>query len=271
MKYGLISSILFLISVFAGAQCLPQHSLDKESIAFKSGEKITFSIHYRWGFINSDVASATLSLENVMFNGDSVYCARVYGRSSKKFDAFFKMKEDFRSWFTHGTLKPLRFSRNTQEGNYRALNDLTFNWRRMKIHADMDNSSLGKRQLDMDLAPCVYDVISMIYNVRNIDRSKIELGKKVPVTFAIDDDIFNIYFIFQSREQVSVKGIGVFEGIRTYVKLVKGDMFGGDDDLSATVWFSDDDNMVPLRFEAPLKIGKVTGRIRSWEGLKNEW
>ena len=99
MKYGLISSILFLISVFAGAQCLPQHSLDKESIAFKSGEKITFSIHYRWGFINSDVASATLSLENVMFNGDSVYCARVYGRSAKKFDAFFKLRRRNRQRF----------------------------------------------------------------------------------------------------------------------------------------------------------------------------
>jgi len=271
MKYGLISAFLFFISLTLGAQCLPQHSLDENSIAFEPGERITFSIHYKWGIINSDVATATLSLDNVAFNGDSVYYARVYGRSAKKFDMFFKMKEDFRSWFTHGTLKPLKFSRNTQEGNYKALNDLTFDWNHMKVHADMDNSSLGKRQLDMELKPCVFDVISMVYNVRNFDRSKIELGSKVPVTFAIDDDIYTIFFIFQDREQVSVRGVGVFEGIRTYVKLIKGDMFGDDEDSSATIWFSDDDNMVPLKFEAPLKVGKVTGRIRSWEGLKYEW
>ncbi|MEE3463416.1 MAG: DUF3108 domain-containing protein [Candidatus Cryptobacteroides sp.] len=271
MRKSLTAVLLFLASIPLGAQCLSQHSLDKDSLAFKGGERLTFSIHYRWGIINADVASATLSLEETVFNGSPVFSARLYGRSAKKFDAFFRMKEDFRSWFSQRTLRPVRFTRDTHEGNYTALNNLTFDWRNMKIHADMDNSSLGKRQLDMDLAPCVFDVISMAYNVRNFDRSKIELGTRVPVTFAIDDDIYTIYFIFQSREQVSVKGAGVFNGIKTYVKLVQGDMFGNSDDISATIWFSDDDNMVPLKFDAPLKVGKVTGRLRSWEGLKYEW
>ena len=35
------------------------------------------------------------------------------------------------------------------------------------------------------------------------------------------------------------------------------------------VWISDDENRIPVYFEAPLLVGNATGRITSVKGLKH--
>ena len=50
------------------------------------------------------------------------------------------------------------------------------------------------------------------------------------------------------------------------VKLLSGNVFTGEEDLS--VWISDDDNRIPVLFEAPILVGVASGRIESCSGLK---
>ena len=41
----------------------------------------------------------------------------------------------------------------------------------------------------------------------------------------------------------------------------------GEEDLS--VWITDDDNRIPVLFEAPILVGVASGRITDWSGLKH--
>ena len=34
------------------------------------------------------------------------------------------------------------------------------------------------------------------------------------------------------------------------------------------IWISDDENKVPVYFEAPILVGKASGRMSGYEGLK---
>ena len=34
------------------------------------------------------------------------------------------------------------------------------------------------------------------------------------------------------------------------------------------MWFTDDDNRIPVLFKAPIKVGEVSGYLESYEGLK---
>jgi hypothetical protein len=34
------------------------------------------------------------------------------------------------------------------------------------------------------------------------------------------------------------------------------------------IWISDDENKVPVYFEAPILVGKASGRMNGYEGLK---
>ena len=47
------------LSAADNKKCLPVN-LAKDQLAFKGGEKLVFTIHYKFGLINADVAQATL-------------------------------------------------------------------------------------------------------------------------------------------------------------------------------------------------------------------
>ena len=103
-----------------GTACVPVRSVSEESLAFQHGEKMEFVLHYQWGTINTDVATATVELDSLTYNGEKAFRCSAYGKTSRMFDLFFKVREDFDSWFTRDGLKPLKFTRDTYEGGYEA-------------------------------------------------------------------------------------------------------------------------------------------------------
>lgn len=249
--------------------CIPVKSLKEKDLAYKAGEVLRFTLHYRWGAINSDVGTATVRLDSVMLNGERTFICDAYGRTKPFFDWFFKVRERFVSWFTMDGLQPQRFMRNSYEGNYRATNDYVYVWDVPEPYIDADamSSSSGQRYAKLPLDRCTYDLPALFYLARNMDFDRVEPGKKHPMTFAIDDEVFNVYFILKGREIINVKGIGKVRAVRFAARLLEGEVFGSDTDMD--IWVSDDDNRMPLLFEAPLRVGVARGRLSGYDGLKH--
>ena len=86
------------------------------------------------------------------------------------------------------------------------------------------------------------------------------------MTFAIDDDVFNVYFILYGKETIKVKGLGTVKTIKFAAKLLAGEVFTGEEDMM--IWISDDENRLPVYFEAPILVGTASGRMTDCEGLK---
>ena len=99
-----------------------------------------------------------------------------------------------------------------------------------------------------------------------MDFDAVEPGRKYPMTFAIDDDVYNVYFILYGRETIKVKGIGTVKTIKFAAKLLEGEVFKGEEDMM--IWVTDDENRLPVYFEAPLLVGFATGRLTGYDGLK---
>ena len=70
-------------SVSKPSSCVPVKNISKDELAFKSGEKMYFTMHYNWGMVDSDIGSAVVSLDEVPFNGQQAYCCRVTGKTTK--------------------------------------------------------------------------------------------------------------------------------------------------------------------------------------------
>ena len=64
-----------------------------------------------------------------------------------------------------------------------------------------------------------------------------------------------------------MKGLGYVKTIRFAAKLLEGEVFKGEADM--LIWVSDDDNRLPVYFEAPLLVGTAKGRMTSYEGLRH--
>lgn len=248
--------------------CIPVRPLSEESLAFKSGEHLKFTMHYQWGMINSDVGWATVDLDAVRLNTEEAFKCTVSGRTSKWYDLFFKVRENFCSWFTRDGLRPLRFTRDTYEGKYVAKNTYEYMWNAAEpyIDADIYSSSSGSRRMHLPLNACTYDLPALFFLARNMDFDNVEPGVRHPMTFAIDDDIYNVYFILIGREVKKVPGIGSVRTIKFAAKLLAGEVFTGEQDMM--IWVTDDENRIPVLFEAPILVGTASGRLAEYSGLK---
>ena len=255
-------------SVSVNTACVPVRTVSYDDLAFGPGERMSFAIHYKWGVINSDVGSATVELDTLTFNGIRSFKCTAYGRTAKFYDMFFKVRENFQSWSSCDGLVPLKFMRDTREGNYTARNTYVYDWSSSEPHiaADVYTSNLGEMSMQIPLTRCTYDLPALFYFSRNMDVENIEPGRRYPMTFAIDDEVFNVYFILHGRETIKVKGLGTVKTIRFAAKLLEGEVFKGEEDM--TIWISDDENRIPVYFEAPLIVGKATGRMTDCNGLK---
>lgn len=256
-------------SVSRETYCIPVRTVEEDELAFQAGEKLTFTMHYEWGAVNSDVGTGTVLLDTVRYNGVKAFHCSVYGKTTRLFDLFFKVREDFDSWFACDGMKPLKFTRDTHEGHYVAKNTYIYDWNAVEPHIDADvySSSSGQRNLELPLTSCTYDLPSLFFLARNMDIDNIIPGKKYPMTFAIDDDVYNVYFILYGRETIKVKGLGTVKTIKFAARLLAGEVFTGEEDMM--IWVTDDDNRIPVCFEAPILVGTASGRLKSYSGLKH--
>lgn len=252
-----------------GTSCVPVKTVKEEELAFQAGERMEFILHYKWGAINTDVGTATVALDSVDFNGHEAFRCSVYGKTKKFFDMFFKVREDFKSWFTRDGLRPLKFTRDTYEGGYEARNTYMYMWdaREPYIAADVYTSKLGQKSMELPLTECTFDLPALFFFARNMDIDNVEPGKRYPMTFAIDEESYNVYFILYGRETIKVKGLGTVNAIKFAAKLLEGEVFKGEEDMM--IWISDDENRLPVYFEAPLLVGAAAGRMSGYSGLKH--
>lgn len=271
-------SVLLLIFQFQadaaeplkGANCIPVKSLAESKLAYKGGERLDFVIHYKWGAINSDVAKASVKLDTLTLNGVPAFHCSVYGKTARFYDMFFKVREDFQSWFTRDGIVPIKFTRDSREGNYYAVNRYDYVWEpdeTKHINAELESSRQPVRNEQIALTGCTYDLPSLFYMARNMNFSKVKPNVKYPMTFVIDDDIYNVYFIWLGREKKYIKGIGTVQTMKFAAKLIAGDVFGSGQDMF--VWISEDENRIPIYFEAPLRVGTATGWLSDWKNLKH--
>lgn len=252
-----------------GTACVPVRSVSEESLAFQHGERMEFVLHYQWGTINTDVATATVELDSLTYNGEKAFRCSAYGKTSRMFDLFFKVREDFDSWFTRDGLKPLKFTRDTYEGGYEAKNTYHYIWDAAEpyIAADVYSSKRGMKAITLPLTPCTFDLPSLFFFARNMDFDVVEPGRRYPMTFAIDDDVYNVYFILHGRETRKIPGLGTVRTIKFAAKLLEGEVFKGEEDM--LIWVTDDENRLPVYFEAPLLVGVASGRLSGYKGLKH--
>ncbi len=237
-----------------------------EELPFKAGEKIRMGLYFKWGAVNTEVATGDLSLEESALNGKSVYKASLIADSAPFFSVFYDMHERFETWFAKDAVRPLKYYRNTKQGDYRAFNNYIYDWDKKEIHADINFEGRGQQILDIPIHDCVCDITSILYLIRTMDFGSLTPGKKIPISFAIDDTVFDIILTYRGREAVKTKRLGKVNSMRFSCSVVSGAMFDGNTEM--ILWFSDDSNHIPIGFMAPLRIGSVQGWVKQLENLK---
>lgn len=265
----LLALLASRVGVCAQGDCIPVYTTKESELAYEAGEKATYTLRYKFGLLNTDVAKAYVSLDTVRVDGTKAFHCKVFGQTAGIFRRMFDVREDFQSWFSCEGVRPLRFYRDTYECGYKSLNEYRYVWdaEQPYIDAQIYNTSIDSTQvLQIPLSDCTFDLPSLYYFARNIDMSKVRKDVKYPMTFAIDETKYNVYYIYKGKTRKNIAGLGTVPCLWFQAKLVAGEVFSGKKDMN--IYVSDDLNRVPLFFSAELSVGEAQGRLAEVSGLK---
>jgi hypothetical protein len=270
MKYcPTLILLLYAAAAFAQGDCLLFDMSAREPV-FKSGEKITYTLSYTvmgaWINVGKVEFLTTLKEEE---KRPPFFHIEVNGKTASFFDNFFTVRDYFSSKIDAKTLQPFYMQRNIDEGGYRRNSVGIYNWADTVIYTRSQrlDKPRPERRDTLRLTPCTFDVVSIFYYYRSCDFSKMK--NKIPynVQLVMDNEQYNITYMLHGREEVKVKDAGKFRALKFSATLIAGSVFTGKEQVY--FWVTDDENRVPVYIEAPIKVGSIRARIKSWENLKH--
>ena len=242
--------ILSTISIAGGDFCITSN------YAFLPGERITFKVYYSVIGIYVDAGTAHFTLTREQMNSKPVYHVVAEGNSNPRYDWIFKVRDRYETYMDTASLLPLRFVRNVNEGGYKKQENVTFNHQAGKATSTNGVFTVPK---------CIQDVISSVYQARNINFSKYKPGDKIPFSMFLDDKVYDIYVRYMGMEEVKTR-YGRFNAIKLKPMLIKGNTFSGGEKM--TLWVSNDGNHIPLRIESPISVGSVKVDMMGYSNIR---
>lgn len=254
-KYQIIKTIMkkliaFLL-LFTASNAFSQS-------AFNVGEHFKFRIHY--GVVNAGYA--TLDIKEAVRDNKKVYHVVGNGYTTGMTKFFFKVNDNYESYFDKVTGKPYQYVRKIDEGGYTKNQEGFFN---------QDNNTVlvkdykHKKQKTISVTENVQDIVSIFYYLRNHPKvDEMNVGESISADMFFDDEVIKFRLKFIGREDLKTK----FGTISTMIfrPLVQaGRVFKEEESL--TVWISDDENKIPLRIKASLAVGSLKADLEEYKGL----
>lgn len=262
MKQFLLISFLLIQAFLVAQECAV------ENTSFKYGERVDYTIYYHLAGVWVGAGDVYFKVDSTRIGKSDYFHLNSYGKTYKKYDWIYKVRDSYEAYVNQATLQPIRFKRDVKEGSTFLKEDYVFKQKSNKV--------ITLRQLDEDepmvkdtvaTKPCSYDVLTMIYYARNMDFTGVELGEKVPIRIFLDNESHDSYIRYLGKKQLKIKGLGTFNCILISPYLIEGTIFNGGEDM--TVWVSDDKNRVPMLIETPILVGSIKARVNNMEGLRH--
>ena len=95
--------------------------------SFNNGENITLIVFYNALGIYVNAGTANFNLSQEKLGSNPVYHIVGTGVTNSSYDWIFKVRDRYETYIDTATLKPYKFIRNVQEGNYKKYENITFN------------------------------------------------------------------------------------------------------------------------------------------------
>ena len=228
--------------------------------AFKSGEWLRFKMSYS-GFLKA--GTAELSLNEEVLNGKKIMHATGVGETSSIISWFFKVNDNYQSYFDKKTGMPYIFKRKINEGGYKKNKVLTFNEEKKEVKVE------DKRKKKTTIIPNisnVQDMISAFYFLRNFDTKNMKSGDEIELDMFFDEKKYPFKLRFLGSEILSTD----FGKIKTqkFMPIVQaGRVFKANESVS--IWITADDNKIPLKLKADLAVGSLRADLDAYKGLAN--
>lgn len=235
--------------------------------AFQAGERLKFVGSYNMSSLWTDLAEVELEVKEITTSKTPLLHLKGTARTYPAWDNYFKIRDSYQSWVLPSNLKPLIFKRDMYEGGY--TNDSKYVFKRKSNLAvcKKTNGDGSVRERNVTITSNTYDVVSMLYHVRNLDYENYQVNKRIPITILIDEALQTIQVIYLGKETIKVNDLGSVECYKLGLSLKDDSML--ENNSANNIWLTADLNRVPVFIKAEIPVGSVQIRITEMHNLKN--
>lgn len=246
--------VTVLIIITAGLQWL-----GAQGQPYLPGEKVTYQIRY--GIVGSGIA--TLEIKDGMYKGEKIWHAVATGQTTGFADALYKVRDAYESYIDPSTDLPVFSIRNIQEGKYRKYNEVAFDHRSRSdstlLFSDLTGNHSGPKGL--------LDILSCFYWFRKYylaGDQELVPGETYKMMTWFADELYPIILRYKGKEIIKIKGSRI-ECHRFHPVTEVGRVFKTEEDMA--MWFTADENFLPVKFRFDIFVGSFHVDMTSYEGL----
>lgn len=252
LKTLFIILVVALMAPVAGAaatNALISHKLEPETLHYK--------VMFKWGLINKQAGSATLTLSH----GKSNYKATLAAASAPWADKMYRVRDTLNGRMAYGDFRPLFYEKIANEGSERKHDIVRYDYSGdAGVSADCVRKVYKKGELKVDETRSLHsdkgavDMLTSFYYMRSLPFERWKPGHVEKI------DIFS----GKQKELLSIKYHGVTDvdldgatqkAYHVSFTFTSGNGVKTSDDMDA--WISLDARRIPLRLEGKLPVGKV--------------
>ena len=243
-------------------------SLRAQTLPLSHGERVDYDLYFKWGLIMSKAGLATLSVKESEYQGAPSWHYNLLFRSAGVIEKVFRMRD---TMDCHYSKEPrlLFSSKRTNEGDYYLVDNLQFEYQgsgRIDIHSHRHTLKETKIDTMLMAKGRVFDMLGATMYLRSLDWNKMKSGESFPFQVAIGRERINISFRYTGQQIVERSETLKYRTRHFYIDIYD-DAFTQSKE-AAEIWIGDDENHIPIKIRAKLKIGAAEVYYKSSKGLR---
>ena len=254
VRYSLLKVGGLTLAVLALANPLLPAAQEK-ALPFEPGERLNYDV--TWSIFTAGTVTATLGSEGQ--GSKDNYTVTTTAQSQGFVSLLFEVQNEFRSFFNPQTLCSEKISKKISEGRRHKETEIVFDSKRRQAileERDLTKPSEPLKHAENEIPNCVEDVVTAFYYLR---RQDFQIGKPLHLPVNDGSKTYDVTLDVQARERIQIP-LGNRSAIRVEPKVFSG-LFKRKGRM--LVWFSDDDQHLPLRIRFMIAVGPITATLKS--------
>jgi hypothetical protein len=228
--------------------------------AYKSGELLEYTLQY--GFFNTSYASLEIKEEKI--EEELVHRATAVGKTTGLARLFFKVDDLYEAFFPIDKVKPIKSIRDIYEGGYTRKAETYYDDNSKT--ATILNKITNERKI-INLENNYQDIVSTFYFLRkHLDITELNEGDLIGVNIFFDQQNYPFKMKFLGIENLKTR-FGLIECMKLNPYMEAGRVFRSNKGLE--LWVTNDDNRIPIKVRANLRVGTITADLTSFRGIAN--
>ncbi|SHJ50376.1 Protein of unknown function [Arenibacter nanhaiticus] len=233
------------------------YGFSQENTTVKSGEKLVYAASYNISGLLTQLAQVTMEVQEVKTSKSTMLHLKCTAATFEKWDSFFKIRDLYEAYVNPKTLKPVLYKRDVYEGGYIKKEKYIFNYTKRTVKSSVSKKNGIVKETIVPIDYNTNDVISTLYQLRNMDISKAKPGDKLSLKVIFDNTEKNVAVKYVGKEDIVLKDLGKTTCYKIQLLTQEAKLQGKGENI---IYLTADAKKLPalIKFSIPVGSGQLT-------------